>query len=98
MNVTAGVISISIHWNEVDCVERNGVITGYSVRYGLFLAPQEKNITMDENREFSIDRLLIRTKYSFEVAAINGDGVGAYSSVVNVTTAVPTGMLTLIVT
>ncbi len=90
VTVTAGVTNISIQWNEVDCVERNGEISDYSVRYGLNSSmSQEINVT---NRSFSIDRLQIRTSYSFEVAAVNiSHGVGAYSSAVIGTTVVPNG-------
>ena len=97
VTVTPGVTNISIQWGEVDCVERNGEITGYSVRYGLSSSTLREIITVHD-RMLKIDDLLIRTSYSFEVAAINGDGIGEYSSVINSTTAVPTGILGTIVT
>lgn len=79
-----------MQWGEVECEERNGAVTGYSVRYGLESSTlrQTANVT---SREVTIDALLIRTAYSFEVAAVNGDGIGVYSSAVTYTTAVPTG-------
>ena len=93
MNVTAGVTNISIQWGEVDCVEHNGLITGYSVRYG---TPSGSEITINgsdaDSRDLVIHQLLIRTDYSIEVAAINEDGVGTYSSAVDTTTAVPQSM------
>ena len=94
---TSGVTSISIQWDEVACVERNGEITGYSVRYEQSSSELMKTATISgnsaEDRMFSIDRLLIRTNYSFEVAAINSDGIGDYGLVTMGTTAVPTGNL-----
>ena len=101
LQVSAGVTNISIEWGEVDCEERNGVITGYSVRYGLSSGMSRKTFNISgtdvENRIFRMDGLLIRTSYSFEVAAINEDGVGMYSSAMNGTTAVPTGLVVLMV-
>ena len=88
--ITPGVTNISIQWGEVDCVERNGEITGYSVRYGLS-SSTSRNVATVDDRILVIDGLLIRTSYSFEVAAINRDGIGEYSSVMTGTTAVPTG-------
>ena len=96
LTVTPGVTNISIQWNEVDCVERNGEITGYSVRYGQSSSTSKKTIRINgtnaESRKFSIDELLIRTSYSFEVAAVNSHGVGVYSPVVQGITAIPTSM------
>ena len=95
MTVTPGVTNISIQWGEVDCAERNGDITGYSVRYGLPSSTSRETVNISGNdagsRTLSIDRLLIRTSYSFEVAAVNGAGVGMYSSRMESTTVVPSG-------
>ena len=94
--VDAGVTHISIEWDEVDCKERNGVITGYSIRYGLSSEMPKQIVTISENdaenRTYSIGELLIRTNYSFEVAAVNGDGFGTYSSAIVETTTVPMGV------
>ncbi len=32
--MAVGVTTITIEWNEVECADRNGDITSYSVRYG----------------------------------------------------------------
>ena len=88
-----GVVDITIQWDEVNCADRNGDITGYEVRHGLSsTAASERSITNSTTRMFSINRLLIRSTYSFEVAAVAGGCTGPYSSVLNVTTPVPTGM------
>ena len=92
VTVTPGVTSISIQWGEVECEERNGEITGYSVRYSsLTLMETVRNVS--RNRTLSIDRLQIRTNYSFKVAAINSHGIGAYSSAVMRNTTVPSSKL-----
>ena len=86
-----GVTSLSLQWGEVECVDRNGLITGYSVRYGPSESSSKQTVTV-LSRAFSIDRLLIRTSYSFEVAAVNRNGIGVYSLAVIATTATPTGI------
>ena len=86
-----GVTSISLEWGEVNCEDRNGEITGYSVRYGPSSSTSSQTAAV-EGKAFSIDGLLIRTSYSFRVAAVNGNGTGVYSSAVTGTTAVPTGV------
>ena len=93
-----GVVDVTIQWGEVNCADRNGAITGYIVRHGLSLtAASERSITNSNNsRMFTINRLLIRSTYSFEVAAVAGGRTGPYSSVLEVTTSVPTGTLVLV--
>ena len=93
-------MEISIQWNEVSCADRNGAITGYKVRHGLYsIAASERSVSSITNpniRMFSVNRLLIRSTYSFEVAAVAGDGTGPYSSILEVNTSVPTGTLVLV--
>ena len=86
-----GVTSISLEWDEVNCEDRNGEITSYSVRYEPSSSTPSQ-IAAAEGRALSIDGLLIHTSYSFRVAAVNGNGTGVYSSAVIRTTAVPTGV------
>ena len=99
-NVSVGVVDITIQWGEVNCSDRNGVITGYKVHHGLSSTISSLRAVMSiinpNNRMFSINRLLIRSTYSFEVAAVAGGRTGPYSSVLNVTTSVPTGTLVLV--
>ena len=93
-NVRVGMVDITIKWGEVNCADRNGDITGYKVRHGVSSTTSRTvaDITNPNNRMFSINRLLIRSTYSFEVAAVAGGRTGPYSSVLEVTTSVPTGM------
>ena len=68
----------------MDCVDRNGDITGYSVRYGVLGngSTQIMNVTGDTTIETTISGLLSSTNYSIEVAAVNSAGTGAYSGLV----------------
>ncbi len=90
-----GVTTISIEWNEVECTDRNGDITSYSVHYGPSSTPSSdrsmENISDPNSRTFSVGGREIGTSYSFEVAAVNGQGIGPYSTTIMVTIPVPSG-------
>ena len=94
--MTVGVVDITIQWGEVNCADRNDDIIGYKVRHGLSSTTSRTVALINPNRIFSINRLLIRSTYSFEVAAVAGGRTGSYSSVLEVTTSVPTGTLVLV--
>ena len=64
--------SITIQWGEVECLEQNSEITGYSVRYGGMTA----SVTGASNRTFTATGLTPRTSYTFEVAAVSDSGTG----------------------
>ena len=69
--------SITVQWGAVPCIHRNGDITGYSVQYG--------SETMSVSGDFSggmyvISNLEPSTTYSIQVAAMNDDLIGPYST------------------
>ena len=81
--------SFTVQWGAVDCIHRNGDITGYSVRYGVQGngSTQTQNITeSDHNETTTISGLTASTNYSIEVAAVNSAGTGVYSSPISVET------------
>ena len=91
-----GTTNISIEWSELHCTDRNGVITGYRVRYGsISTTPSERQIAAISDpgrRMFTVDREFITLNYDFEVAAVNVNGTGTYSTPpLTVDTAVPSG-------
>ena len=73
--------SITVQWGAVDCIQRNGDITGYSVRYGVqgSGSTQTMSISGGSVTEATISGLTPSTTYSIEVAAVNGAGTGVYS-------------------
>ena len=72
--------SITVQWRKVDCIHRNGDITGYSVRYGeVGSAEGERTVEMVSNRQATISDLTPSTEYTVSVAAINSAGTGVYS-------------------
>ena len=76
--------SITVQWGAVDCIHRNGDITGYSVRYGV-QGSADGNRTVVMASGDSIGGLYVifglspSTTYTIEVAAVTSAGTGVYS-------------------
>ena len=73
---------VSLKWREVACVQQNGLITGYVVRYnatcGADISVQwNKSVVTTGN--IIIDGLTPNTEYAFQVAAVNVNGTGPFS-------------------
>ena len=73
--------AVSLSWGEVNCTERNGAVTGYSVLYSNVGGIQSTtvNVTGDVTSTV-IDGLMEFTIYLVSVAAINNNGIGPYSN------------------
>ncbi len=73
--------AVSLSWGEVNCTERNGAITGYSVQYSIVGGMQSTtvNITGDITSTV-IGGLTEFTIYTVSVAAISNNGVGPDSN------------------
>ena len=78
--------SITVHWEEVECIHRNGNITGYSLQYEKqgsgskqTVNKQTVNVSGGATTEVTISRLQSSTAYIIEVAAVNSAGTGMYS-------------------
>ena len=72
--------SVNINWLEIDCIERNGVITNYTVVFqeqGGAVILGEVNV-MD--RTFTASGLTPHTNYIFRVAGVNSNGTGPYTN------------------
>ena len=80
--------SITLHWGPVDCIHRNGDITGYSVLYGVRRSGSTKTMQVSGGATTVtiVSGLTSSTKYSVEVAAVNAAGTGMYSASLIVTT------------
>ena len=78
--------SVSVSWNTIECIERNGEITNYTVVFqeqGGAMIPGEVNVM---NRTFTASGLTPHTNYIFSVAGVNINGTGPFSDVTVVTT------------
>ncbi len=85
-NVTVATTSrsVSVSWDEIECIERNGVITGYTVEF------QEQggaNISGEVvNQTFTASGLTPYTNYTFRVAGVNSDGGGCFTDAIIIRT------------
>ena len=85
MNVSeVNCSTITLQWGAVDCIHRNGDITGYSVRYGVqgSGSTQTVNVSGGGSTQTIISGLTPSTNYSINVAAVNSIGTGVYSNYV----------------
>ena len=71
--------NITVQWRPVDCIHRNGAITGYSVQYG------SDNVSVSGDSSggmYVISGLMPSTAYSIQVAAETSVGTGPYSTAI----------------
>ena len=82
--------SITVQWGAVDCIHRNGDITGYSVRYGVqgSGSTQTESVSGGATTEATISGLTPSTSYVVDIAAVNSAGTGVYSESLTVETSV----------
>ena len=72
--------SITVQWGPVDCIHRNGAITGYSVQYG----NETVSVSGDSSGGmYVISGLMPSTTYSIQVAAKTSAGTGPYSTAID---------------
>ena len=76
--------SITVQWGAVDCIHRNGDITGYTVRYEVQGngSTQTATVSGGGSTQIIISGLTPSTNYSIEIAAVNSVGTGVYSNVI----------------
>ena len=84
MTVTSvAAFNITIKWEEVPCPDQNGVITGYSVQYGVEGSVGTMTMTVDGDSSggsIGLSGLEPATVYEYRVAAMTSAGPGVYSS------------------
>ena len=69
--------SISIWWEEIECLDQNGPITGYTILLnGSLLATTRPSV-----REFTLTSLSPQTSYSVIVFGVNAQGNGPTHSI-----------------
>ena len=76
--------SITLQWGPVVCIHRNGVVTGYSVRYGVLgtaVGDRPVKMVSISALETTITGLMSSTLYDVDVAAVNSAGTGVYHSI-----------------
>ena len=80
--------SVTVQWGAVDCIHRNGDITGYSVRYGVQGSAEGVVMVSGDSSGgmHEISGLNPSTNYTIDVAAVNSAGTGVYSDPTSVLT------------
>lgn len=79
---TVGRRTATFSWDPIECIERNGVITGYVM---MFRWKEDENdgqlFTRDrEDRNFDTAGLIPGTTYSFQVAGVNDINTGPFAT------------------
>ena len=78
--------TISIEWGTVECIHRNGDITGYSVMYGVVGSGSVIVLPVVESSQITLSGLVSSTNYSIQVGAVNNAGIGVFSDAITTTT------------
>ena len=70
--------SITVQWGPVDCIDRNGDITGYSLQYLEAGSEFIKNLSVSGGSvtEATISNNKPLATYNIELAAVNSAGIG----------------------
>ena len=71
-------------WDTIECIERNGIITGYTVVFQEQGGANVPGNTVDMT--FSATELTPFTNYTFQVVGVNDAGTGPFA-VLTITTA-----------
>ena len=79
--------AVSLSWGEVNCTERNGAITGYSVQYRIVGGMESTTVNVTGDVTSVVLGGLTEGTYTVSVAAINSNGIGFYSNQQEVNTA-----------
>ena len=77
--VAATPNSITVQWEEVDCLHRNGAITGYVVRAVRDGREEGTTRAGGDDRRATVCSLTPSSQYIVQVAAVNSAGTGPYS-------------------
>ena len=71
---------ITIQWKEVPCIDKNGDITGYTVRYNVSGCNNTALRSDSDTLVATLVELIPFANYSIEVAAVNVNGTGPFST------------------
>ncbi len=73
--------SITLSWTEINCLDRNGIITRYMIKYGEGHTTMDRIIGTKTNDTFYlITGLKPYTTYNFIIAGVNSVKTGPFSS------------------
>ena len=74
--------NITVQWDPIPCLERNGDIVGHTVQYGVVGSGDLETIPVTGNETLAHlpPWLVPSTEYWIQVAAVNNVGTGEFSS------------------
>ncbi len=84
MVVSTASRSASVSWDAIECIERNGVITGYTVEFQEQSGARIPGEVV--NQTFIASGLTPHTNYTFRVAGNSSNGMGPFSNILLFTT------------
>ena len=89
VSATSSSTTITVQWRAVDCIHRNGNLTGYTIQYEVVGSGNKHFVSVSgsASTEGNISGLMPSTAYSIHVAAVNSAGIGAHSVDLTVHTA-----------
>ena len=73
-----------VTWDTIDCIERNGVITSYSVEFQEEGGADIPGEVMGQS--FTASGLTPNTSYTFRVAGVNANGTGPFTESITINT------------
>ena len=80
--------SIELSWTNIECLQQNGIISNFTIRYKLQGSIQVMTVnTQTAATSFNVTNLSAFTTYTFSVAGSNSIGMGAFSATANFRTA-----------
>ena len=82
-NSSATSTSITIQWDDVECIDQNSDIMGYNIT--IILDDKMMNFCSDE-KQFTATGLFPSTMHTLQVAARSVNGTGPYSNITTSTT------------
>ena len=74
--------SISMEWDTPNCIDQNGIITGYTVQYRVEKGgnTDTMNVLGGSVTSATLSNLASSTNYFIQVAAVTTEGIGPYGS------------------
>ena len=76
--------SVHVSWSKIDCIERNGPITNYTVEFQEVRGALISGVVVD--RTFTASGLTPYTNYTFRVAGVNNNDTGPFTNVISIQT------------
>ena len=70
--------SVMVSWDSIECIERNGIITGYVVEFQEQGGARIPGEAVGQN--FTATGLTPATCYTFRVAGVNSNGTGPFTN------------------